>query len=400
MDISEILHSLKNLAVTLKRTGGGATLSTQERVASWLTVNLAEEPAMYRTMTAEQGHALALVALDLFDLLAKEPHGQFTCVPHEILLLLANGVPGSLARLYPELLQRDLGFGETSFFREADPATRDALIAFLESGQKSAFYRLEELLVALAWIDDEVVRHQFQRWQQDPPVWAASLYRTPAWFTRRAGWELTPEGKRRDLYFQENYDIVPLAQASGLDLSGPLAVAAMQEERCGWCDRPLMTLFDIDLRDGRMAFFGIEGERLRIPMCLNCSFEYSFGDEHVFMEVDWFGRASWSPLNGAPPVDLHIYEEGDVNYVPPFPPPSFVLGAARRTPYECRGGHLGGSPDWPQQDADYPRCPVCHQTMLFLGQHDLNYIPLLGFEGYLYAFVCIACQKATIVQQH
>jgi hypothetical protein len=402
MNVAEVIRILQNLAMWLKQTGQDSILSPQERMPFQAAVNVAEHPAMYRTVTAQQGHDLALVALALFDLLAKKPKsGHYTYLPHKILLNLANGVPGSLVGLYQELLQRDLSFGEDSIFREADPATRDTIIALLTLGGKTV-YSAPGLLSALSWIGDEVIQRQFQRWREDPPAWSTSMYRAPEWFTLCAGWELTSDGKRRDLYFQESYDVIPLphAEAAGLDLPGPLAVATMQEERCGWCDRPLMTLFDLDLRDPRMAFLGLQGERLRIPICLNCSFQYSFQDEHVFMDVDWFGRACWSPLNGERPADLHVYEEGNVNYVPPFPPPSFVLGAARRTPYECAGAHLGGCPDWPQQDADYPRCPVCQQTMLFLGQHDLDQVGIFGFEGYLYAFVCLACQKATMVQQH
>lgn len=407
MNITDVLQILNNFIEWLKQADRASPFWTHDLFPFQFqaAINVVEQPPMYRAMTAEQGHDLALVALTLFDLFTQwqetSPiplHSQYEYLPHIIFINLANGVPGALTGLYAALLQRNLGFVQNSIFREAEPKIRDELITLILSG-KRVIYHPVDLFVALAWIGDEVVQSQFQRWREDPPSCSAWMDLPPEGFTLCAGWELTPDGKRRNLYFQENHDIVPLAQAeaAGLPLPGPLVVAALQEERCGWCNRPLMALFDIDLRDPRMAFLGLQGERLRIPICLNCSFPHS-QDEHVFMDVNWFGGACWSPLNGERPADLCIYTEDDISYIKPFPPPPFVLGAVRRTPYESAGAHLGGCPDW-VQDADYPHCPVCQQTMVFLGQHDLDNVDIFGLEGYLYAFLCIICQKSTIVQQ-
>jgi hypothetical protein len=229
MDIVEVIRILQQLAVWLKQAQQISRLSAQERMPFQAAVTLAEHPVIYRTMTVEQGQDLALVALALFDILAEKPKGEhYTYLPHKILLNLANGVPSSLAGLYPELLQRDLSFGEDSMFREADPATRDSIIALLISGGRTV-YSIPDLLCELAWIGDEVVQHQFQAWREDPPSWSTSMYRTPEWFTLCAGWELTVDGRRRNLYFQENYDVIPLdeAEAAGLPFPGPLTVAAL-----------------------------------------------------------------------------------------------------------------------------------------------------------------------------
>ena len=173
----------------------------------------------------------------------------------------------------------------------------------------------------------------------------------------------------------------------------------MQEETCGWCGRSLMTLFDVDLRDPRLAFLSIPGERLRIPMCLNCSLQYDVLQDRVFMDIDGDGLARWSPVNGERPDRIKIRHEYSDGYVPPFPPQRVALGLARPTPYESAGSHIGGCPYWPQSSSDYPRCPACQWRMTFVGQYELNITDLSYLEGLLYAFVCMQCGKATIGHQ-
>ena len=81
-------------------------------------------------------------------------------------------------------------------------------------------------------------------------------------------------------------------------------------------------------------------------------------------------------------------------------PEPLGLGMARRTPFEAVGrflldeegtSQLGGHPEW-IQDAFYPQCPTCQQTMPFLGQaafEDWN-----DGEGVFYLFLCLSCRKA------
>jgi hypothetical protein len=411
MKVMEVMHTLQQLRTRFAQPARGTDITSEEEKQFRAAQSVVDDPAIYRTLTVQEGHMLATLALDLFDagFVFTNSWEGYQWLPYRMLRNLADIVPGSLQGLHAQFVDRNLGIlGTNSLFREADPTTRDQIIAVLESGRAS-ISEAGDLLCALAWIGDETVQHHFQRWDISPPAavssWGQGSHLS-AW-SLFAGWEFTAEGKQRDLYFSGNYDVLPITRASAarLDIPGPLTIATMQEELCGWCGRRLMTLFDIDLRDPRMAFLGIQGERLRIPMCLNCTFQYSFREERVFMDVDWSGMAQWSPINGERPDEVQVYSEGNVNYVPCFPPPAFVLGAARRTPFDRIGAHIGGCPEWPQADPDYPVCPVCQRTMLFLGQHDLGLheldkIELFGFEGYLYAFVCVQCRKATIGQQH
>ena len=58
---------------------------------------------------------------------------------------------------------------------------------------------------------------------------------------------------------------------------------------------------------------------------------------------------------------------------------------------------LGGHPEW-IQDATYPQCPTCQQTMPFLAQ-------IAGedwqdsLEGSFYTFLCSPCRKAATLYQ-
>jgi hypothetical protein len=59
---------------------------------------------------------------------------------------------------------------------------------------------------------------------------------------------------------------------------------------------------------------------------------------------------------------------------------------------------LGGHPTW-IQDASYPACPDCENTMMFVAQLDHDDIEDFS-EGLFYAFLCPNCRTtATTYQQ-
>jgi hypothetical protein len=81
-------------------------------------------------------------------------------------------------------------------------------------------------------------------------------------------------------------------------------------------------------------------------------------------------------------------------------------GMARHTPFGAVGrfhldekgvSQLGGHPEW-IDDAIYPQCPTCQQTIPCLGQiagedwYDI-------MEGSFYGFLCLPCRKAATLYQ-
>jgi hypothetical protein len=349
-------------------------------------VSVVSNPEAYYSLSAQQGREIALAAIERYD--ARPEVDDF--LPQEVLTNLADVVSGSLKGLTHLLLERDLAFAQNQIFREADAATRDQIIALLESGT-SVYYSREDLLSALAWIGDEVVQACFQTWRDHPPAWHTKLIYPLDHYAIYGGWELSRQGKRRNLYFPVNYDLVSTETAPAEAQMRPVEVIASHEGACGWCERPLLTLFEIDLQHSPMSFLNLSGKKLRIAMCMNCTLQ----GEYIFTDVDENGAARWSSLNGDCPAHLRFFDEEDIS-VDSLPQRQLVLGAARRTPYISHGSHLGGCPLWVQHP-EYPHCPGCQQAMTFVGQYEpyhVNYI-----EGIIYAFLCTKCGLATVSYQ-
>lgn len=350
-----------------------------------------QESRNYRMLTKEEGREIALAALDLYD-----AGDQTTYNPHIILTNLAAVVPGSLENLYRQLLARDLFWLEGMMFYGADAALRDHLITLVETGTYDpafhASYRHDEFLYILAWIGDKVVEAAFRRWREAPPAGLPH----PEFVLPDAGWEMTPDGQRRTLYPVPNIDLIVVEPAAVTASSSSIQIGGMLNEPCGWCGRDLALLLDIDLTDSRLTFLWPGGERLRIAFCLNCSLQYSYGETSVFMDIDERGVARWSEVNGHLPPDIQLWTLDNPNYISAFAVQPCNLGEPRATSYERDGSHLGGCPGW-SQGSYYPRCPVCQQTMTFLGQYDLRTVTQkdLWAFAYLMAFICARCGKST-----
>src|SRR5258708_2133016 len=160
--------------------------------------------------------------------------------------------------------------------------------------------------------------------------------------------------------------------------AGARAVVGTQHEgTCGFCGRRLLTLLDLDLMDPRLAFMGLDGTRLRIPMCQCC--------DGMFCDVDLDGAAVWRPQNQRPDITGADFE---------YPGPSrvtFVLGPPRRT-FEAHASitwlgtsQIGGYPTWIQEPR-YPKCPKCAQAMSFVRQVERGAALLHG--GIIYCHLC------------
>lgn len=347
---------------------GAESIPTQDEAAD-----------LYRALDADEVRELAGLAVGPPSL--ADPSESL-----EILRCLACLRPGSLDGLHEALIDRGI-FYPPVIWHGAGPEVAARIIGLIP-GQAADRILLNHRLLALAWIGDGVVQEAFRQWRDNPPGWAATLHVPPHRHAEQAGWELTAEGTRRDLFRRRCHPLVgPLDPTAAAGIAG---IVADHEGTCGWCGRAMTTLLDLDLASPALSFLGLDGRRLRIATCDMCSCYVP-----VFTHVDPDGRSTWHERGPEPnflPRDVHL--------CPRMPQGRLVFGGTARPWLEAanwlvpgvRFSQIGGHPTW-IQDAEYPRCPGCGRTMPFVAQvsnEDLDE----GSEGIYYTFACPGCGVA------
>jgi hypothetical protein len=273
-------------------------------------------------------------------------------------------------------------------FHGASPVIRDALIDRVNRTPRTGnqTLRLNHLLLALAWIGDTGVVDLFNHWKQHSPPWSEFLYIPPERYAESAGWELSESGQRRDLYFQECW-----ALAGGpSNRKEDFVAVSERDDACPWCRSRLTNL--ISFRPQFSAF--AQPEPVPILTCEVCA---AFGT--ILGQVDENGVAQWSPANSKPK-----YLPDDAESWGRLPKDCLCLDGSRSPLFAADQflpvsvSQLGGHPTW-VQDATYPKCPSCSQTMIFVAQIAHDEVEDHS-EGTYYSFVCEGCKTtATTYQQ-
>ncbi|MDL1163343.1 hypothetical protein P0100_20165 [Yersinia pestis] len=302
----------------------------------------------------------------------------------------------SLETCIPTLLERSIYYPGI-LYKDASARSRDEL---LQQVEQDSDHR-NHLLLALAWIGDDQVVHQFQEWRSDSPSWAEELYVPPEAYAHEGGWELTENGGKRRLFFNESFAIEKrvLSESTWTAEHEPAQFLKENSALCPWCRRRLATLTDLDISHPKLRFLGLSGERLRVSTCVTCSCY-----DTIYMDVDFHGKSNWSQANSrqgyVPEPDS---EEDDRSYAAAAQ--SLRLADHPRNSYYAAYwtlgpavSQIGGYPAW-IQDAVYPTCSCCSYSMTFIGQLDWEQIEEYG-EGIYYMFLCADCQvTATLFQQ-
>jgi Domain of unknown function (DUF1963) len=303
----------------------------------------------------------------------------------EIVLCLSAFTDATVENCLRAFIAQNSIWPSLSFCR-ASAAIRDELISRVERDEENR----NHILLALAWIGDSTVVKLFDLWRKHLPDWRGSLYTPPQDYSLEAGWEISDDGQRRDLYFHRCTKL-----RRGNSHSPQLFQAIVdRKDCCPWCNQKLIDLIDLvpsefDLFDECDAT-----DRIRVTTCQVCT---AFGD--VLGTFDESGSSQWSSFNVRP-----NYLSDDAETWGRLPQNSFT-SIGRRTPLSAASQFLpttfsqvGGHPTW-IQDANYPNCPICSKTMMFLAQVDCDDIKDCS-EGLFYAFVCIDCRMtATSYQQ-
>jgi hypothetical protein len=140
-----------------------------------------------------------------------------------LLTCLACFYPGSLVPLQKILVQNRVLWPSEIFFG-ADRTIAEGIIEIAENGQQTiGIGDARDILCALAWIGDEVAQSAFRRWQSERPAWVPIDLHQPLRLTTDAGWELTPDGRRRDLFCEKAF---PLIQETGASHRSPVRIGA------------------------------------------------------------------------------------------------------------------------------------------------------------------------------
>lgn len=166
-------------------------------------------------------------------------------------------------------------------------------------------------------------------------------------------------------------------------------------ENCPHCSLPLINLFEVAPSAVGLSTQGWPGQ-IRILTCQCCT-----AYNTVFATVDPQGQPRWCEKNALSTLAVENSSDWitlplDVLHPGESRLPLFAAEIFLPTTFSQLGGH----PAW-VQDADYPTCPTCAQTMMFLAQLSYEDIEEEEYaEGMLYGFICPSCQTtATSYQQ-
>lgn len=135
-----------------------------------------------------------------------------------------------------------------------------------------------------------MVIEQFSRWRAAPPSWSGELYVPPEDYAQQAGWELSDDGQRRDLYSQQCYELKKGASTS------PESFMAVKDRdnACPWCQTKLTTLFQFAPKAFDLGF-KFDPTLCEVATCAVCS-AYGTG----FGAINETGQAQWSSKNVTP----------------------------------------------------------------------------------------------------
>jgi len=293
--------------------------------------------------------------------------------------------PGSLLPFHDRLVESQILYPGVIFW-QANAETARRLLPLCEEEDLS-----NHALVSLAWIGDLTVQDAFVRWRDCPPPWVEKLYVPPHRYAEEAGWELTPEGARRNLFLSVAYPLV--RPNSTRNVSDLVRVGIPAEDICPWCGRNLIGMLHFN-DIGNVLHDQWKGA-VRVLTCHVCS---CYG--HIFAKRNNKNFAKWHSMNAKPdylPPDSSDWES--------FPESPLAMATETRHFMETANwllpdasfSQVGGLPTWIQY-SKYPTCPECSKKMRFIGQ--ISNEDFEEAEGIYYAFYCETCGvTATNYQQ-
>ena len=245
------------------------------------------------------------------------------------------------------------------------------------------------LLLCLAAAGGDEVYQTFLELEKHPREWRKKLYVNPSFYATYGGWSYDKEGN----FIKTNFDkCYPMVKGTLEEKKkSPVKIGIRTDEKCPKCGCAIVNLMEIDGRDERLDFIGIDGV-IKAKCCPNC-FQFSDGDFCRYT-VDGESEAIFGE-------DSFRGEDylGDIG-VEELASNTFVLGdkpVPLRFAADWDGGSsVGGFAFW-IQDCEIKMCPDCGKPMKYLAQIQWDTV-LDGMEGNAYIEICKDCK--TIVMLH
>lgn len=240
-------------------------------------------------------------------------------------------------------------------------------------------------LVGLAWIGDDEIVESFIKWKNHPPKWQSELFIPAYSYSHVAGWELTPDNKKRLLFSDTCYGLLPIAQSDS-EFDQVLATSVI--EHCMYCQRKRFEIINVDT-SFLEQFFGIKipFPKITIPFCDLCSV-FNHGMYSTILDGEQAEFIFEELTKSKMPSDFSEVD-GDGGKL------AFGVNRKTRDPFYAAewnqndSAQIGGFPTW-IQDAEFPCCPRCSRTMLFFLQVDGDLFPDICY-GMFYVFICDLC---------
>lgn len=278
-------------------------------------------------------------------------------------------------------------FQYPEIYKDASGQIVDEMIEMLTDDDLTSV-TANSLLRCLAVAGGEKVFQVFWELEQHPRKWREHLYVNPSRYAMEGGWSYDSEGNFRKTIFEKCY---PLVKGSSLDKEkSPVKIGVRTKEKCPRCGHSLVNLMEIDGRDPRLHFLGIDGI-VKAKCCPSC---FLFLDGS-FCHYEINGESAMMPPK-EDSATAYFGEEGME-----IGENTYVLGDSpvplRYAADWDEGSSVGGFAFW-IQDCDIKICPDCGKPMTYLAQIQWDTI-VDGMEGNAYIEICKDCKTIAVLHQ-
>lgn len=266
---------------------------------------------------------------------------------------------------------------EPIIYKDAEKDIRDALIAELRN-KIVVTTRANRLLRCLAMIGDEEVVKAFAEFEKNSPKWRENLYVNPSIYAEEGGWTLDKDGNKQSLIFEECYTMVKDKSSQ----NKAVVIGKATNDKCPHCNSNYINILEIDGRDERMKFLGIDGI-IKAKMCISCiPYDTIFCKYNINEESEIIKHQDGN---------YECIEDEDLNDI--GKKAALVLSKHKVNKYYSKGYEfnkitIGGMANW-VDDAIHLKCPCCKKKMIHLAQIEGESLGI--YEGTIYFEICKEC---------